>query len=1427
MTYDIFISYRRGSAWAYAKMMHDRLVQDGYSVSFDTETLANGDFDAELLTRIAACKDFIILLTPGCFDRTVAGVKKEDDWVRIELSEALAQGKNIVPIAVGGFQYPPSLPDDIAKVRSKNWVEWQNRLIDAFYQDLEANFLVAERCGRNFFEGEGGTYVKVRDEPPRYARIEDFNQRTLKAMSGEGVGTENYLRTAYRDFMTLVLSERRAFSVVEYAPGAGYLGCTGCLMRNLLTENARLILAESPEAAVRFLKSVRDDVSGHLLFVLRCRNMSEYRAVLSIWNGHPELSMMIGVGQDSADVLKAVRRDDCFHYRFDFLSEFETQEYLEALSSEYRCALPQRLLETLHLPAMRAVRTPTLLRTVVSNLGLLDDLDNVAFNPVRIIEIIDAYLLNLNPDLSVAIDRMVSVSYERGSRECGVADVREDLANVERLVELGVIKRRGSRFSLSCSAYFACHLSCHALDRGCDYLSVDLSRFPESVPYYIYQYYRKYSDLTLDAFELDEGQVAVLLQLFSDDDDVLRRLLLSRRYDRPAMALLGHLVATGGRDLARQMIGIYESAGIASCEELDYLSRKIRLAYESEGVFLPTEETHGDILHQLGYIHYCRDEYALALDCFSRAYAAARDRGTADPRLAFEYIEVLLDSGRYGAVEQVVRDLDEGLDGSDEEQLAEYYFVKAICAKNAGDVVSAQACIEKCIASASRTADLSRLSVCYGELGNLCLGRGEYDAALAHYERNLYISRMLMSFNGMCIASKMMGRVHLLKRNYLEAYRCFSYSSMFGKKAGNVWRVAKLDVLLWTVLEDGDNFDDAVRSYCAKVDSDVFRCELLTLYSQYKYSIGRQGDAVLYARDAAACAKRVEYRLGENELSVWLDFLEGRPVPPQSPFADELLRTAAYLDDLREREVHVTTPLPFYKYREMETPRLMMKLVNRSDAQDMFDYCSDPENTRYVFWDCHRNVNDTYCYIDGLLDMKTIGESMTWALFHKDEHVVIGTVDLVYNEKFQGVELGYIVNRRFWRKGYAYEACRAVLDFARDELGLEQVYAAAFAVNDASNGLLGKCGFRFVRELPGYHAKLQVSDRRGRLYVLDLRRPAESRNPGSESVQAASQASETCVSSQFGSNDAPPHGACPKDEEDEAERTFLSRAKRFKRNDGVIDDTEYQQLVLFARRLGINAVRMETLIERVECEFEDERDLGAARLSPAALQSPHLDPSPSPEPAVVRYQVVIGSQVTKADIEEAVGLDALSYAECFRGNLHDCLEWARANPDIYVMLRDRRTGHVIAYINVMPVTDECYDVLRSGKFIDVSITPDMILSYDMPVPYSIYFSSVVIHPDYRNSGVFKHLFNAIVQRFLDLGQNEIFIRRMLADAVSAEGEKFCKLFGMKKVDNSQHGSTLYEVSMIPPKFRVTSKMTKQLHDYYQAKYDEDPYLFDE
>lgn len=141
--YNIFISYRRDGGYVTAKHLYDLLSRDGYSVSFDIDTLRNGDFDVELLKRIDECIDFILILNKDAFVRTLdPNFPKEKDWMRNELAFALQKNKNIIPIMLNGFtEFPDNLPSDIAKVAKKNGPKYDQYYFDDFYNKLKTVFL--------------------------------------------------------------------------------------------------------------------------------------------------------------------------------------------------------------------------------------------------------------------------------------------------------------------------------------------------------------------------------------------------------------------------------------------------------------------------------------------------------------------------------------------------------------------------------------------------------------------------------------------------------------------------------------------------------------------------------------------------------------------------------------------------------------------------------------------------------------------------------------------------------------------------------------------------------------------------------------------------------------------------------------------------------------------------------------------------------------------------------------------------------------------------------------------------------------------------------------------------------------------------------------------------------------------------------------
>ena len=150
INFEIFISYRRKDGYDTAKLLYDRLRIDGYSVSFDIDTLVNGNFDEELEQRVKGCKDFLLVLSPSIFDRFFESDPEydaENDWVRREIACAIAEKKNIVPIWLEGFAFPKNLPDNVKyivkELTRKNAIDLNKKYFDAAYEKMKS-FMISK-----------------------------------------------------------------------------------------------------------------------------------------------------------------------------------------------------------------------------------------------------------------------------------------------------------------------------------------------------------------------------------------------------------------------------------------------------------------------------------------------------------------------------------------------------------------------------------------------------------------------------------------------------------------------------------------------------------------------------------------------------------------------------------------------------------------------------------------------------------------------------------------------------------------------------------------------------------------------------------------------------------------------------------------------------------------------------------------------------------------------------------------------------------------------------------------------------------------------------------------------------------------------------------------------------------------------------------
>lgn len=115
---DIFVSYRRDdSNWSAGRLNDAIAAAFGEErVFFDTVTIEPGDDFHEVLgSRVGACKVLLAVIGPKWLEILEGRTGDTNDFVRIEIAEAVRRNIRIVPVLIDGAKPPPAsrLPDDI------------------------------------------------------------------------------------------------------------------------------------------------------------------------------------------------------------------------------------------------------------------------------------------------------------------------------------------------------------------------------------------------------------------------------------------------------------------------------------------------------------------------------------------------------------------------------------------------------------------------------------------------------------------------------------------------------------------------------------------------------------------------------------------------------------------------------------------------------------------------------------------------------------------------------------------------------------------------------------------------------------------------------------------------------------------------------------------------------------------------------------------------------------------------------------------------------------------------------------------------------------------------------------------------------------------------------------------------------------------
>jgi RimJ/RimL family protein N-acetyltransferase len=155
----------------------------------------------------------------------------------------------------------------------------------------------------------------------------------------------------------------------------------------------------------------------------------------------------------------------------------------------------------------------------------------------------------------------------------------------------------------------------------------------------------------------------------------------------------------------------------------------------------------------------------------------------------------------------------------------------------------------------------------------------------------------------------------------------------------------------------------------------------------------------------------------------------------------------------------------------LETERLVLRRIEKSDAPLVLELLNDPDFIRFVADRELRTEGDAENYIAAkmLPSFEKFGFGFYVAEL-KEAGTPVGMCGLIKRDTLEDVDVGFCIRRKFWGRGYATEVATGVVEHGRTQFGLPRVVGIVSPGNANSISVLKKLGLRFEKtiRLPGY-----------------------------------------------------------------------------------------------------------------------------------------------------------------------------------------------------------------------------------------------------------------------------------------------------------------------------------------------------------------------
>lgn len=173
----------------------------------------------------------------------------------------------------------------------------------------------------------------------------------------------------------------------------------------------------------------------------------------------------------------------------------------------------------------------------------------------------------------------------------------------------------------------------------------------------------------------------------------------------------------------------------------------------------------------------------------------------------------------------------------------------------------------------------------------------------------------------------------------------------------------------------------------------------------------------------------------------------------------------------------------------LETDRLLIRPWSMTDLEDFFKYAKIDGVGQMAVWEPHKSIEESKEISTSFIENKR-----TFALEIKSNHKVIGSLGLEeividLGEPYQslrGREVGYVLSKDYWGRGFMPEAVRELIRYCFEELDCDFLQCTHSFSNERSRRVIDKVGFQFIRD--DIQPNENGTQRETKVYVM--------RNPG-------------------------------------------------------------------------------------------------------------------------------------------------------------------------------------------------------------------------------------------------------------------------------------------------------------------------------------------